>query len=323
MARKSIERFAQLGTYFRHRSRFLTLGILLSLLLHAAILVFMPAKEHVKPTQRVPITLIIKKKPKKPDNEPLKVLEKDQEKPKPKPKKEPPKSIIEAPLFPTQKPDAPAHLGRQDHRTKVETKLEPSVSLKGADTSSLQNGRLKVEGGLPDEKGSVVVPARQGKKYSGLLPREGEVLNLAHNDTIHDPKVGKGLILDVNTTDFRWLGYFTLVRKAVEMAFTDIGPTLRSSPYVKSRLSEAGKASFQGNSVVRLKVVRSGLLTETKLVSSSGDKDIDDFWNKILNVAAPYPPLPKDYPDDELMFTYTLYYDIVIESEHKVRRFVY
>ncbi|RZA12860.1 MAG: hypothetical protein EOP10_30685, partial [Proteobacteria bacterium] len=94
-------------------------------------------------------------------------------------------------------------------------------------------------------------------------------------------------------------------------------------PYVKGRLSEVGKVSFQGESKIRLKVQRSGLLTETKLVASTGDKDIDKFWDKILNLAGPYPPLPKDFPEDELMFTYTLYYDIVVHNSERTRRFVY
>ncbi len=298
--------------YVKRRGRFLFLGILSSLLFHAAILYWLPAKEHKKPVERVPVTLEIKKVPKK---KPLSDADKKAAEEK--------KQIIEAPLIPTEAPDEPAHLGRQNHKAEVEQKLDPKASLKGADSSALQNGRLKIEGGIPDKKGDVEMPAKQGDKYSRLLPQKGEILNLAHNDYIPDPKLPKGAILDVNTTEYRWIGYFMTVRKLVEMAFTDIGPSLRTSPYVKNRLSEVGKISFQGESKILLKVQRSGLLTETKLVSSSGDKDIDSFWDKILNLAGPYPPLPKDYPEDELKFTYTLYYDIVLQDNERTRRFVY
>ncbi|MES2746258.1 MAG: TonB C-terminal domain-containing protein [Bdellovibrionota bacterium] len=301
----------QLISYVRRRGRFLALGLLVSLISHLALLLIAPEVKHIKPTERVPITIEIKKKPKK------KLTDEERK------EKEEKKQIIEAPLIPTEAPDEPANLGRQNHKAVREQKTEPTASIPGADTSALQNGRLRIEGGLPDKKGTVEIPAKVGSKYSRLLPQQGDLVNLAHNDYIHDPKMPKGAILDVNTTDFRWIGYFTSVRKLVELAFTDIGPTLRSSPYVKSRLSETGKASFQGESKIRLKVQRSGLLSDTKLVSSSGDKDIDDFWNKILNLAAPYPPLPKDFPDDELLFTYTLYYDIVVQNEDRVRRFVY
>ena len=321
MPRNPKNRLQQINAYVKRRGRFLATGIIISLLFHVIILTFMPERVSKPPVERVPITISIKKKS-KPTPEVSKD-DKDQRKKKEEPVKDEPKQIIEAPLMPTEAPDKPAHLGRQNHKAVVEQKTTPRASLPGADSSALQNGRLRIEGGVPDNKGTVTVPAKQGKKYSSLLPQRGDIINLAHNDYIPDPKMRTGAVLDVNTTDFRWIGYFSLVRRQVEMAFTDIGPTLRASPYVQSRLSESGKAKFQGESKIRLKVEKSGLLTDTKLLSSSGDKEIDDFWNKILNVAAPYPPLPKDFPEDVLIFTYTLYYDIVIEGDQKIRRFVY
>ncbi len=314
MARESIGRFQQFKIYVKRRGRFLATGILLSLVFHIIVLSLMPERIRKKPVARIPITLSIKKKSKTP------VPPAKGRKPTPQ---DDPKQIIEAPLRPTEAPDKPAHLGRQDHKAVEEQKLVPKASLKGADSSALQNGRLRIEGGIPDNKGTIPVPAKQGKQYSSLLPQQGDIINLAHNDYIPNPKLAKGVMLDVNTTDFRWIGYFSLVRRQVEMAFTDIGPTLRRSPYVKSRLSESGKASFQGESKIKLKIEKSGLLSDTKLIASSGDQEIDDFWNKILNVAAPYPPLPKDFPEDFLEFTYTLYYDIVIQNDQKLRRFVY
>ncbi len=88
-------------------------------------------------------------------------------------------------------------------------------------------------------------------------------------------------------------------------------------------MEEIGRVKFQGTSVVQLRIARSGLLVESKLTRSSGDKVVDEFWIKVLNLAAPYPPLPRDYPDDELVFTYTLYYDLVVEGQEKKRRFVF
>lgn len=313
MPNTRLNKSEQLIAYVRRRGRFLALGVSLSLAAHVIVLVLIPEVKPVKPMQRVPITLEIKKKPKE-----KKTLTEEERK-----AEEEKKQIIEAPLMPTEAPDEPAHLGRQNHKAVVEQKTDPRASIPGAESSALQNGRLKIEGGIPDNKGTVPVPAKQGTKYSRLLPQKGEILNLAHNDYIPDKNLPKGVMLDVNTTDFRWIGYFTSVRKLVELAFTDIGPSLRSSPYVKSRLSEVGKVAFQGESKIRLTVQRSGLLTETKLVSSSGDKDIDKFWDKILNLAGPYPPLPKDFPEDELLFTYTLYYDIVVQNQERTRRFVY
>lgn len=298
--------------YVKKRGRFLVFGILVSLAAHVLFLILIPEQKKTPRAERIPVTIEIKKKDKEKKEKTDEAKEEEEK-----------KQIIEAPLMPTEAPEEPAHLGRQNHKAVREQKVEPKASIKGADSSALQNGRLRIEGGIPDKGGTVVVPQKQGQKYSRLLPQQGDLINLAHNDYIHDPKMPKGAILDVNTTEFRWIGYFSAVRKLVELAFTDIGPTLRSSPYVKGRLSEVGKVSFQGESKIRLKVQRSGLLTETKLVSSTGDKDIDQFWDRILNLAGPYPPLPKDFPEDELLFTYTLYYDIVVHNSERTRRFVY
>jgi outer membrane biosynthesis protein TonB len=294
-------------TFFRltKRQGLLGLGILLSLLFHLILLTVLKEKPRIPAhNEQVPVKLNITEKKKKT----AQVQD---------------KQIIEAPQIPTEAPEDATKLGPQDHKARQETKLQPKMSIKGAPSSPIQNGPIKFERSIPDNKGTIRVPSQKKLGYAQLLPMEGEALNLAHNDYIPDKNIPTGGVLDVNTTDFRFIAYFSAVRKLVEMAFTDIGPTLRSSPYVQQRLTDAGKVSFQGSSKIQLKVERSGLLTEAKLVDSSGDRDIDAFWEKILNVAAPYPPLPKAYPEDQLVFTYTLHYDIVMKNEGRVPRFLY
>lgn len=290
------------------RQGLLALGILFSLLVHIIVLALLKERPSIPAhKEQVPVKLNFKEKKKKSAEN----------------QKEKEKQIIEAPQLPTEPPEESTRLGPQDHKAVREQKVEPRMSIKGAPSSAIQNGPLKVERSIPDRKGSIRVPSKQKQGYAQLLPMEGEVVNLAHNDYIPDKDMPQGAVLDVNTTDYRFIAYFSAVRKLVELAFTDIGPTLRSSPYVKSRLSDAGKVSFQGSSKVQLRVERSGLLTEAKLVDSSGDKDIDGFWQKILNLAAPYPPLPKAYPSEILTFTYTLHYNIVMKNEQKVPHFLY
>ncbi len=233
------------------------------------------------------------------------------------------RSIIEAPLPETQAPDKPAHLGAQDHQAVREQKTQGDGGVPGAPATALQNGPLTLEQ-IPDKGGRILVPKPPGSKsYEALLPKKLEVLNPGHNDYLPDKNLPVGPILDVNTTDFRFIAYFTAVRKSVDLAYFDMGPSLRETPHVRGRIEEMGRVRFQGSSVVQLKVARSGVLLESKLLRSSGDKEVDAFWNKVLNLAAPYPPLPKDFPDEELVFTYTLYYDVMIEGEKRTHRFVF
>lgn len=307
----------KLNTLFRRGRRLIVLPLLLSLLVHGIVILILSLLPPVPPPRRIvktPVRLEIKEVERKPDESSPTTAKK---RPPPSDRE---KTIIEAPMQPTEKPDVPAYLGAQDHKTAQESKTQPKASAKGADPTPIQNGplRLKVE---TAPGGKIKVPA--GKDYREFLPKQIDVVNAGHNDFIPDKKLPVGPVLDVNTTEFRFIGYFTAVRKLVDLAYYDIGPSLQDKSYVRDKIENAGKARLQGTSVVQLKVERSGLLVETKLIQSSGDKDVDEFWVRVLNLAAPYPPLPRDFPEEQLTFTYKLYYDLVFEGDRKKRRFMF
>jgi protein TonB len=305
----------KLDSLYQRGRRLILLPLTLSLLVHALmmlILSFLPAPDRMPPSiAKVPVRIEITEKPRQADKE--KSRKKDQaETPEEK-------TIVEAPLPETEPPPDSAYLGAQNHRTAQEMKTQPRPSARAADPTPLQNGplRLKVE---EAPGGKVKVPA--GKDYKEFLPKQIDVVNAGHNDYI-DKKMPVGPVLDVNTTEYRFIGYFTSVRKQVDLAYYDIGPTLQDKDYIRDKVENIGKAHLQGTSVIQLTVARSGLLIETKLVSSSGDKDVDEFWERVLNLAAPYPPLPRDFPEEQLVFTYKLYYDFVIAGERRTRRFMF
>ncbi len=306
--------------YRRARRVWLSIGIGTSLLFHlllAYLMVFAPAWKRPRFPQQVPVRLEFKQK----ESESAK---KDKNKRPQKQEQTETRQIIEAPLIPTAKPEVPAHLGAQDHRTAREQKTLPKQGRPAAPATALQNGALRLQR-APEAEGRIEMPTKQKKseRYAALLPEKLEIVNEGHNDYIPNKNIPVGPVLDVNTTDFRFIGYFTAVRKLVDLAYYDVGPTLRDSPHVREKIEEAGKARFQGVSIVELKVMRSGLLVDTRLAKSSGDKDIDEFWTRILNLAAPYPPLPRDYPGDELVFTYALYYDFAYEGSKPSTRFMF
>jgi outer membrane biosynthesis protein TonB len=310
----------KLDSLYQRGRRLVLLPLGLSLLTHGLlvyILSLVPAPDrHSKDTARVPVRIEFKEKARQADKP--EARKKDLAEETPKDEKE--KTIIEAPLPETEPPTDSSYLGRQNHKTAQEMKTQPRPSAKAADPTPLQNGplRLKVE---EAPGGKVKVPA--GKDIREFLPKQIDVVNAGHNDFIADKKLPVGPVLDVNTTEYRFIGYFTAVRKQVDLAYYDIGPTLQDKEHIRDRVENVGKAHLQGTSVIQLKVARSGLLVETKLVQSSGDKDVDEFWERVLNLAAPYPPLPRDFPEEELVFTYKLYYDFVIAGEKRTRRFMF
>lgn len=308
----------KLDSLYQRGRRLILLPLFLSLAAHALLMIilsFLPAPDRrPKSTAKVPVHLEFKEVPRKPDTDNADKKDLAEETPK-----DEPKTIIEAPLPETDPPKDSAYLGAQNHSTAQEIKTQPRPSAKAADPTPLQNGplRLKVE---EAPGGKVKVPA--GKDYKEFLPKQIDVVNTGHNDYI-DKKLPVGPVLDVNTTEYRYIGYFTAVRKQVDLAYYDIGPTLQDKDYIRDKVKSIGRAQLQGTSVIQLKVARSGLLMEAKLVQSSGDKDVDEFWERVLNLAAPYPPLPRDFPEEELVFTYKLYYDFVIAGERRTRRFMF
>lgn len=307
----------KLDRLYRRGRRLILLPFVLSLAVHGLIVLMLnllpPPATKPKSTAKVPVRLEIREKPSDPDKSKREKKDLAEEKVKEK-------TIIEAPLPETEPPIDSAYLGAQNHKTAQEMKTQPRPSAKAADPTPLQNGplRLKVEDA---PGGKIKIPA--GKDYKDFLPKQIDVVNTGHNDFLPDKKLPVGPVLDVNTTEYRFIGYFTAVRKQVELAYYDIGPTLKGKEHIRDRVENVGKAHLQGTSVVQLTIARSGLLVETKLVQSSGDKDVDQFWDRVLNLAAPYPPLPRDFPEEELVFTYKLYYDFVIAGEKRTKRFMF
>ena len=260
--------------------------------------------------------------------------------------------IVEAPLPETEPPEDEAFLGRQEHRTKKPQKLPPSQTPAGAEASRIaqptpaapppqENSQQpekqpskqepssqpskaeqtpqppkKIRGILTDQQGNVSL----GEGYAKLLPQATEI-QPGYNDYIDDDSIPEGNILDVNTTEYKYVGYFTAVRKQVEFAFYDPRSSLRAAPRVQQQLISQGRVSFQGVSTVQITVERSGLVTATEIVSSSGDRELDEAWERILNMAAPFPPLPKHFKEDTLIFNYSLYYDFIIQDSQRIKRF--
>ncbi|WP_165931682.1 energy transducer TonB [Pseudobacteriovorax antillogorgiicola] len=221
------------------------------------------------------------------------------------------KSIVEAPLEETAPPTQDAYLGKQNHRTNQETRIIPKNTQKGLEASPRANK------GSPDQKkdGGKIMP----EGYGALLPSGTEMAG--YNDFIPDDNLPVGEVLDVNTTEYQYIGYVTALRKSVELAFYSPLSSLKDEPHIREKIKSGAKIRFSGRSVAQLTIEKSGLLSEVTIVESAGDKKIDDAWVKILNLAAPFPPLPKHFDENKFVINYSLYYDYVIREEQKMRRY--
>jgi TonB family protein len=221
------------------------------------------------------------------------------------------KQIVEAPLSETQLPDAPAYLGRQNHQANKQTKLPARKHSKGADA------KARLSTSQPGKKG---MSQDKANAYVSLLPRD-EGSKTGFHDLILDSDIPEANVLDVNTAQFKLIGYFTSVRKMVDFAFYDPRSSLRKAPRIKKQLVLNGQVKFQGYSRAKITVERSGIVTSIDTLDSSGDRELDQTWERILNLAAPFPPLPSYHSGDQLTFTYTLYYDVILKENIASRRY--
>lgn len=227
--------------------------------------------------------------------------------------------IIEAEQPETLKPKDPDFIGQRDHQTPHEVKVahprqnaeDPTNTTAEHIAQALKNHPPQSENlppKLDPKKGQSTRPVPKDF-YKRFMPTLAEIGGKTGHQDFVEKHLDNGQILDVNTTEYKWIGYFTNVRKTVAQAFFSPYAQLSRSKEVQERLREKGSAAMRGKAVVAVTITRSGLLTEARLIQSSGDKEVDDFWVNILNIAAPFPPLPKHYEEETLTFQYALTYD--------------
>lgn len=235
------------------------------------------------------------------------------------------RQVIETEMDSTLRPEKSRFLGRVNHQAVKETKARLRTNINKLDPArhvgrdSKQGRKGKIVGVRIKERppGQGDVGLKAGR-YAALLPGQGdlaETMRKGFQDHISDD-LDESDVVDVNTTEYRWVGYFTAVRKMVAQVFASPYYRIKNSREIREKLREYSRVKMAGKSVVRLTILRSGFLIKSELVHGSGDKQVDDFWLKVLNLAAPYPPLPVDYEKDRLTFTYALDYRFGFEREN-------
>ena len=216
------------------------------------------------------------------------------------------KKIVETPMKPTEKPKGKARLGAQDHATKKETRIDNNLPRpKGADPGNLglnPNGtgtqltekqlkRPKKQQPKSENKKGRGKTFKPRNKYESLMPQSIELADsraAGYQDYI-DEKLEIADSIDLNTTDYRFIGYFSNLRKAFEMVWR--------------YPSEAARRGLQGSVSVRFTILKSGKLKYAKVVDSSGYPILDDAVIEALELAAPYDPLPDGFDKDKLTIT--------------------
>ena len=233
--------------------------------------------------------------------------------------------LLETPLAPTEKPKVPSRLGAQDHAVETESKISAQIPRpKAADAGQAGHDakaqkaakaqpppvaaeqpkehkmektpavreQKKVKPMLLSPQGTVSVPRPLENKprniYESLMPRSEEMVQqvqAGYQDYVDD-EVEVGERIDLNTTNFRYLGYFTSIRKAFEMVWT--------------YPAEAVQRGLQGEVKVEFTIQKDGKVSRIRIVSSSGHRILDDAVVEALRMASPFSPLPDGMQKEKL-----------------------
>ncbi len=226
--------------------------------------------------------------------------------------------IIETPQTPTVAPKVPASLGAQDHATERETKIKQSLinNSKGQDASNqpkvgVEKNQPKPMLSAPEPKtdsmpliestsGTMIVGSEKSKTrtpYERLLPdKTTDVFSKTSTGyTEHiDAPIAEGDRVDMNTTSFKFLSYFSGLRKQIELVW--IYP------------SDAIQRGLQGAVQLEMTIEKDGRVSRVRVVQSSGYQTLDDNMLRTIKMASPFAPLPKAWGKDRLVVTGSFHY---------------
>ena len=209
------------------------------------------------------------------------------------------KHIIETKQAETAPPVNPTSLGVQDHRTDKETKLAKKMlnSSKALD-AGLKSGENKTAASKPKEKpthaiipqvmtgpGTLSFSNKEHKprtNYEKLLPdKSSDVFASPQGGYMDDvnANVAEGDRIDMNTASFRYISYFTGLRKQIEMVW--IYP------------QDAVQRGLQGAVQLEMTIEKDGRVSKARVIESSGYQSLDDNMLKTIRLASPFAPLPK------------------------------
>lgn len=224
--------------------------------------------------------------------------------------------IIEAPQIKTEKPQESKYLGQVDHKTDKETKLDEKYRTykKGsqAGLSYSQSDINKRLGGddsnqniktksnnmklIPNIFGNLKSVSKEQWKniYKNILP-SGSMINKegGYQDYIDDDLESSDKI-DINTTEYRYIGYFSSLRQSIEMVWT--------YPV------QAALAGISGQVELEFIIDAAGYVKRIKINKTSGYKILDDAIINAIKLASPFSPLPKDWGKKKLLIKGTFRY---------------
>lgn len=243
------------------------------------------------------------------------------------------KRIIETPQAPTSPPKDPTFLGNVDHKAEKNTRTALKTSVdrakdpgpKGVQKAKNEKQPEKnmVQAPSPElvkkpptksfplnvKDGSVAIQPHSKKKprnmYEFLLPSQSTDLlgqvNAGYQEHL-DEDIPLGDRVDINTSEYRYIGYFTAMRKAIELVW--IYP------------QEATRRGLQGEVSLEFAINKDGRTSQIRVLKSSGYDVLDRAIVDAIKLASPFAPLPEGFKKNKLVITGSFRYILGPYASH-------
>ena len=237
----------------------------------------------------------------------------------PPPETEAPRKILESPQTPTAKPEKADYAGVVNHQAVKEMRVAERLKrekaadpgLKGKPTPAKpqppqpsnksqpeqpkpagQTKKMQAES-TKSKAGNLSMAPLQRKPrndYEALLPTNvvdlpGQ-MNAGFQDFVDD-KVLEGDRIDMNTSEYRYIGYFTTMRKAIELVW--------NYPMEAARKGEQGEVGLE------FIIAKNGDVASVRVLKTSGFAVLDEAVVEAIKNASPFAPLPDGFRKDRLV----------------------
>lgn len=247
-------------------------------------------------------------------------------------KKNDAKKILEAKQIPTEPPKKPAFLGHVDHRAEKDMRLPNKMPLEKAKDPGPQgtphppasqvtgstHSQPKMTHNAPEapEKKPLLtsslgnISIQKDRKnprnvYESLLPSQAAdlpgQLNAGFQDHL-DEDLPVGDRIDLNTSEYRYIGYFTAMRKAIELVW--------------NYPPEASRRGLQGEVSLEFAIGKDGRTSHIRVLKSSGYEILDRAIISAIKLASPFAPLPQGFGKNKLVITGSFRYILGPYSAH-------
>lgn len=243
------------------------------------------------------------------------------------------KKILEVKQEKTEKPELADHVGHVDHKAEKETRVSKKVQRENAADPGVKGKKSNTPPKPSEQQASKTPPAaketptkekkkkspflNQGtlafdklvpsarNKYEELLPRamhdlSGQV-NAGYQDYVDDD-IAESDRIDINTTQYRYIGYFTNMRKAINLVW--IYPR------------EASMKGLQGEVGLEFAINKDGTTNRIKVIKSSGYSVLDEAIVDAIKLASPFAPLPDGFNKERIVVTGAFRYVLTSFGSH-------